>query len=258
MTTSAARAAEAGACPAATKYGITHLPNSKCTRESSHVLARVDDIARVTCRDCLDEVARRGEDAVARTIELDRLAAEVNSGGDCPHEIAYACGGCARQRCTNCLCVLPKRESCVPGTCPDCVAFEKDLQVHAWPPRGPGGQHVAKTPAGVIVAHKDGIAAFSVDERSQHANRLKATMLLRAAMGRLPSEYFEPVVRVHNDDGWKNLLKGIGKPPHAPTFDPPSGPRVGVEDVPYYKRRDHECSACGSTTCDNFRCYGID
>lgn len=83
------------------KYGITHLPNSRCTREAPYILARTDKISDVTCRACLEEVVGRGEFAVARLVELDRDAGEEAVGGKCPHESKFQCTWCEEHFCLD-------------------------------------------------------------------------------------------------------------------------------------------------------------
>jgi len=57
---------------------------------------------------------------------------------------------------------------------------DEDIEFHAWPRPERGGQHTGLSGSGVLVIHKPtGIAAVSTDERSQFANREKATAKLR-------------------------------------------------------------------------------
>lgn len=56
-----------------------------------------------------------------------------------------------------------------------------DLDLHAWPPHRFGGQQVREN-AGVLVIHRPtGLAAVSVDERSQLRNKSKAMERLQLA-----------------------------------------------------------------------------
>lgn len=66
---------------------------------------------------------------------------------------------------------------------------DEDVELHAWPPHRYGGQH-ANGPghgAGVLAIHRPtGIAAVSLDERSQMRNKHKAVALLRELVERPP------------------------------------------------------------------------
>ena len=62
-------------------------------------------------------------------------------------------------------------------------APDADLDFHAWPPRGVGGQQVRPS-AGVLVVHREtGIAVVVDRERSQLKNRREAVERLRALLG---------------------------------------------------------------------------
>lgn len=59
---------------------------------------------------------------------------------------------------------------------------DEDLELHSWPYRLTGGQHVGRTETGVLIVHKSGIAVAVCSERSQHANKTLAMQRLRRAL----------------------------------------------------------------------------
>jgi protein subunit release factor B len=66
--------------------------------------------------------------------------------------------------------------------------LDTDIELHAWPARPVGGQHVNKYHCGCLAIHKPtGIAFVSTELRSQLANRneaIKQLRLLVAGQGR--------------------------------------------------------------------------
>ena len=70
----------------------------------------------------------------------------------------------------------------------------EDVEVRAWPPGPPpGGQHTGRMECGVMLIHKPtGIAAVSIDERSQYKNRANAWAKLELLVEAFGDAFMEP------------------------------------------------------------------
>lgn len=66
---------------------------------------------------------------------------------------------------------------------PGSVLHEDDIEVHSWPGRRLGGQHVGVDRGGVLLVHKPtGVAVVCDEERSQLRNRQAAFEKLRTVL----------------------------------------------------------------------------
>lgn len=104
--------------------------------------------------------------------------------------------------------------------------MSEDIEFHAWPLKRQGGQHTNASTYGVLAVHTpSGIAALSVDERSQYANREKVVAIIRRARQVALSEEERAALEaltfhmrkygssapVFDDDGNNNALAAIAK-----------------------------------------------
>lgn len=191
---------------------LVHMPDSNCCATSLRMLTRSTvGIAGVTCHACLEELVRAGDRAAARVVELEREAARESSGGTCAHASVFQCTWCDDLFCLEraCRARVPSTDDqvikAVAAQCPECAALEEQIQEHPWPPSrtrrvvdDPNvGRIVAyDTRPGMMVSLPGGLAAFSVEHRSQHENRRAARRKLRALLSpEAMREFLKPPAR---------------------------------------------------------------
>lgn len=154
------------------------------------------DISEVTCRECLEKLVGHGELAVARLVELDRDAGEEAVGGKCPHRSKFQCTWCDEHFCLDhvdgkwCGAKIvgwTGEIKTIAKQCRECYQIEQDVEEQSWNDNG------------CLVSHSPtGLAAFCSSEKSYWENKRVARERLRAAMGKLPEDYWQPRVVVRS------------------------------------------------------------
>ena len=69
---------------------------------------------------------------------------------------------------------------------------DDDLEIHAWPVRSSGGQHVGTYGHGVLLIHRPtGVAVVCTDKRSQMQNRADAVEKLHKVLNMIPRDMLQ-------------------------------------------------------------------
>lgn len=113
---------------------------------------------------------------------------------------------------------------------------EKDLKVDFYRSSGPGGQNVNKVETAVRLVHlPTGLTAASQAERSQSANRERATHLLKAKLAKLMEEKKEKELsnlRVKVKPEWAHEIRSYVLHPYKQVKDHRTGRKITkVEEV---------------------------
>ncbi|MGM0441076.1 MAG: peptide chain release factor 2 [Elusimicrobiota bacterium] len=109
---------------------------------------------------------------------------------------------------------------------------ENDLRIDTYRASGHGGQHVNKTDSAVRITHKPtGIVVQCQDSPSQHTNRKKARMLLRARLYEYEKDRRREATQKKYDQkgeiGWGNQIRSYVFMPYQMVRDHRTGLKVG-------------------------------